>query len=155
MVTWECGYRNLFLCEYYLLTGDKEVLHAIQRITVTLAKGQGMYGTFGHGISERTPDGKLHGSIPPYGPVNAAGLIANLAIVMGKKCGVKHPEVDAAIDRASKFFGYYVDKGAIPYGEHKPWPYHDNNGKNAMTAVLFAVRGTGPGNAVLRQDAVE
>ena len=22
-----------------------------------------------------------------------------------------------------------------------PWPYHDNNGKNAMTAVLFAVQG--------------
>jgi len=27
--TWETGYRGIFLCEYYLLTGDKEVLHAI------------------------------------------------------------------------------------------------------------------------------
>ncbi|MCY2990072.1 MAG: DUF6288 domain-containing protein [Planctomycetota bacterium] len=141
MVTWEWGYRNLFLCEYYLLTGDKEVLHAIQEYTVTLAKGQSMYGTFGHGISDRNPDGTLHGSIPPYGPVNATGLIANLAIVMGQKCGVEHPEVAAAIDRGAKFFGYYMDKGAIPYGEHMPWPYHDNNGKNAMTAVLFAMPG--------------
>ncbi len=141
MVTWEWGYRNLFLCEYYLLTGDKEVLHAIQEYTVTLAKGQSMYGTFGHGISDRNPDGTLHGSIPPYGPVNATGLIANLAIVMGQKCGVEHSEVAAAIDRGAKFFGYYVDKGAIPYGEHMPWPYHDNNGKNAMTAVLFAMPG--------------
>ena len=141
MVIWDWGYRNLFLCEYYLLTGDEEVRHAIHEYTVTLAKGQSMYGTFGHGIANRTPDGQLHGSIPPYGPVNAAGLIGNLAIAMGKKCGVADPEVDAAIDRASKFFGYYVDKGAIPYGEHMPWPYHDNNGKNAMTAVLFAVQG--------------
>ena len=68
MVVWDWGYKNLFLCEYYLLTGDKEVLHAINEYTVTLAKGQGMYGTFGHGISDRTEDGKLHGSIPPYGP---------------------------------------------------------------------------------------
>ena len=138
--TWETGYRSLFLCEYYLLTGDREVLPAIRAFTMALARGQGMYGTFGHGFAELTPDGRLHGSIPPYGPVNAAGLIANLAIAMGKKCGVADPEVDAAIDRASKFFGYYVDKGAIPYGEHEPWPYHENNGKNAMAAVFFAVQ---------------
>jgi len=142
MVTWDWGYRNLFLCEYYLLTGDKEVLHAIHEYTVSLAKGQSLYGTFGHGIAPPTPEGKLHGSIPPYGPVNATGLVANLVIVMGKKCGVKDPEIDPAINRASRFFGYFVDKGAIPYGEHMPWPYHDNNGKNAMAAMLFAVQGS-------------
>ena len=141
MVTWDWGYRDLFLSEYYLLTGDKEVLHAIREYTLSLAKGQSMYGTYGHGIAPPTDEGKLHGSIPPYGPVNATGLVSNLAIVMGKKCGVEDPEVDAAIERASRFFGYYVDKGAIPYGEHEPWPYHDNNGKNAMTAVLFATQG--------------
>ena len=142
MVVWEWGYRNLFLCEYYLLTGDKEVRHAINEYTVTLAKGQSLYGTFGHGISGLTPDGKLHGSIPPYGPVNMAGLPANLSIILGKKCGVKDREVNPAIERASRFFGYYVDKGAIPYGEHAPWPYHENNGKNSISAVLFAVQGS-------------
>jgi len=140
MVIWDWGYRNIFLCEYYLLTGDKEVLHAINEYTVTLAKGQSMYGTFGHGISRLTPEGKLHGSIPPYGPVNMAGLPGNLGIVMGKKCGVKDPEVDAAIARAAGFFGYYVDKGAIPYGEHEPWPYHENNGKNSLSALLFSLQ---------------
>lgn len=138
MVVWEWGYKGLFLGEYYLLTGDQAVLPAIREYTVALAKGQSLYGTFGHGIADRTADGKLHGSIPPYGPVNQAGLIGNLAIVLGKKCGVSDPEVDAAIGRALKFFGYYVDKGAIPYGEHMPWPYHENNGKNALTALLFS-----------------
>ena len=141
MVIWDWGYRNLFLCEYYLLTGDREVLHAITEYTTALAKGQSMYGTFGHGISRRNTRGQLHGSIPPYGPVNAAGLVGNLAIVMGRKCGVNDPEIDPAIERASKFFGYFVDKGAIPYGEHLPWPNHDNNGKNAMAAMLFAMQG--------------
>jgi HEAT repeat protein len=60
---------------------------------------------------------------------------------MGKNCGVKHPEIEPAVDRASKFFGYFVDKGAIPYGEHMPWPNHENNGKNAMTALLFGLQG--------------
>ena len=141
MVVWDWGYRNLFLCEYYLLTGDEEVRHAIEEYTVSLAKGQSMYGTFGHGIAPPTPDGQFHGSIPAYGPVNAAGLVANISIVLGKKCGVNDPEIDPAIERASKFFGYFVDKGAIPYGEHMPWPYHENNGKNAMAAMLFAVQG--------------
>jgi len=135
------GYRGLFLCEYFLRTNDKEVFHAVQEFTLAFAKGQGMYGTFGHGFADLTADGKLHGSIPPYGPVNAAGLAANLAIVMGKTCGVVDPEVDAAIERATKFFGYYVDKGGIPYGEHEPWPYHENNGKNSMTAMLFGLQG--------------
>ncbi len=141
MFMWDWGYRNVFLCEYYLLTGDKDVLPAINEYAISLAKGQSMYGTFGHGIAKLTPDGQLHGSIPPYGPVNAAGLIANMAIVMGKNCGVKHPEIEPAVDRASKFFGYFVDKGAIPYGEHMPWPNHENNGKNAMTALLFGLQG--------------
>ncbi len=138
---WEWGYKGLFLCEYYLTTGDSEVLHAIKESSVALARGQSMYGTYGHGISERTEDGGLHGSIAPYGALNQAGLIANLAIVMGRKCGVQDPEVDAAIWRASRFFGYFVGKGSIPYGEHMPWPYHENNGKNALTALLFAIQG--------------
>ena len=142
--TWELGYRNLFLCEYFLLTRDKEVLHGIKEYTLSMARGQGMYGTFGHGFSALTPEGRLHGSVPPYGPVNMAGLPANLSIVLGKKCGVNDPEVDAAIARASGFFGYFTDKGAIPYGEHEPWPYHENNGKNSITALLFAVQGNKP-----------
>lgn len=141
MVTWQWGYKGLFLSEYYLRTRDPEVFPAIQEYTVKLAEGQGMYGTFGHGISDLRPDGGLHGSIAPYGPVNAAGLIGNLAIVMGRKCGVEHPEIAHAIERASKFFGYYVDKGAIPYGEHVPWPYHGSNGKTALSALLFAMQG--------------
>jgi HEAT repeat protein len=138
--TWDWGYRNLFLCEYFLLTNDRDVMHAIEEYTIALAKGQSLYGTFGHGGSDLNDYGELHGSVPPYGPVNAAGLIANISIVLGRKCGVKHPEVEPAINRASRFFGYYMDKGAIPYGEHMPWPNHDNNGKNAMTAMLFALQ---------------
>ena len=144
MVIWDWGYRNIFLSEYYLLTGDKAVLHAINEYTVALAKGQSMYGTIGHGISRLTPEGKLHGSIPPYGPVNASGLVGNIGLVMGKKCGVQDPEIEPAVERASKFFGYYVDKGGIPYGEHEPWMNHENNGKNSMAAMLFAQQGNRP-----------
>lgn len=140
MVVWDWGYKNLFLCEYFLLTGDEQVLPAIREYTLALARGQSLYGTFGHGLAMPRDDGGPNGSIPPYGPVNTAGLVANLSIVLGAKSGVKDPEVIAAIDRAMKFFAYYVDKGSIPYGEHAPWPYHENNGKNAVTAVMFRLQ---------------
>jgi Family of unknown function (DUF6288) len=94
---WDLGYRNLFLCEYFLITRDSEVRPAIERYALQLARGQSMFGTFGHGFAALTKDGKFNGSVPPYGPVNMAGLPANLSIVMARKCGVKNREVDQAI----------------------------------------------------------
>ena len=142
--TWNMGYRLLFVCEYYMVTRDQEVLPWIEKSALKLARGQSMYGTFGHGFAALSKDGKFNGSVPPYGPVNMAGLPANLAIVLANKCGVKHPEIDRAMIRAAGFFGYFTDKGAIPYGEHEPWPYHENNGKNSITAVMFAAIGNKP-----------
>jgi Family of unknown function (DUF6288)/HEAT repeats len=142
--TWNMAYRLVFLCEYYMVTSDQKILPAIEKMALQLARGQGMYGTFGHGFAALSKDGQFNGSVPPYGPVNMAGLPANLAIVLAKKCGVRHPEIDRAIIRAAGFFGYFTDKGAIPYGEHEPWPYHENNGKNSITAVMFAAIGNKP-----------
>jgi len=147
--TWGWGYNGVFLDEYYLRTGDTNVLHAINEYTVALAQSQSRYGTFGHGGSLLDADGSLHGTIPPYGPVNQAGLVANLAIVLGEKCivqsgGVVNPEIYPAIERAAKFFGFYVQKGNIPYGEHEPWYYHAGNGKESIAALMFAMMGHRP-----------
>ena len=142
---WNMGYRLVFLCEYFMVTRDRKVLPSIEKSALLLARGQSMYGTFGHGFAALTKDGKFNGSVPPYGPVNMAGLPANLAIVLARKCGVKHPEIDRAIARAAGFFGYFTDKGSIPYGEHAPGgAYHENNGMNAIAAVLFAAMGDKP-----------
>jgi hypothetical protein len=74
---------------------------------------------------------------------NAAG--ANLAIVLGKRCGLKDPEIDSAVERANGFFGYYVDKGYLNYGEHEPCYSpdggHANNGTGPIVTVMFGVQG--------------
>jgi hypothetical protein len=145
--TWSNSHRNIFLCEYYLITKDPKVVPAISKTTLMLARGQSAYGTFGHGFAALTKEGKFNGSVPPYGPVNSAGLPANLSIVLAKKCGVKNPEVDQAIARAAGFFGYYAGKGSIPYGEHEPWQNHEINGKNAICAIMFAAMGDKPKEA--------
>ncbi|MBI1337363.1 MAG: hypothetical protein GC164_10425 [Phycisphaera sp.] len=142
--TWELSYRSLFLCEYYLLTHDQAVYPAIEQLTMAMVHGQSMFGTYGHRLLSPGPNGELYGSVPAYGPVNETGLVVNIAIVLGAKCGVDNVEVRDAIDRASRFFGTYVNKGAIPYGEHLAYPTSDNNGKNAMAAVFFTLQGNRP-----------
>ena len=144
MHAWGHGYSNLFLCEYYLATGDKNVLPAIRSYTTTIARGQGRFGTWGHGYVPPMKDGKLHGPVPPYGPVNASGLPCFVSIILALKCGIEDPELLPAIDRANQFFGYYSGKGSIPYGEHRPGPVHDDNGKSSMTAVAFSLEGRKP-----------
>ncbi len=143
---WGTGYVALFLSEYYLSTGDAQVVTGVNNYTVALAKAQSRYGTFGHGGSLLKADGSLHGTIPPYGPVNQAGIPANIAIVMGKKALLAanqpiDPEIDPAIQRGSDFFAWYVNKGPIPYGEHEPFiDGHSSNGKDPACAVLFGLQ---------------
>ncbi|MEI7955989.1 MAG: DUF6288 domain-containing protein, partial [Verrucomicrobiota bacterium] len=146
LYVWDWGYIGTFLGEYYLSTGDANVLTGINNYTVALAKVQSRYGTYGHGGALLKPDGSLHGTIPPYGPVNQAGIPANIAIVMGKKALLAagqaiDPEIDPAIQRGSDFFAWYVNKGPIPYGEHEPFMEgHSPNGKDASCAVLFGLQ---------------
>ena len=125
MTAWNC-YNSIFLAEYYMLTNDAEVFHGLSEYVIYAAKHTSMFGTAGHGFSNVPPPGGweaggTHGSMSWYGPVNQAGLVAQLTIVLGKKAGVVSPEIDPAIARAANFFGYYVNRGSIPYGEHQPY----------------------------------
>ena len=156
---WHC-YNSIFLAEYFMLTKDAEVFHGLSEYVIYAATHTSMFGTAGHGFSGVAPPGGWkvggpHGLISWYGPVNQAGLAAQLSIVLGKKAGVVSPEIDPAIARAANFFGYYVNRGSIPYGEHQPWwgehgvagrTYYDHcsNGKDALAAVMFACMGDKP-----------
>ena len=152
---WSWSYMSIYLSEYYLRTvadgvPDPSVLAGISRYTVAMAKGQSRYGTFSHGVTPPKFDGSLHGTVTPYGPINSAGIPANIAIAMGKKALVAggqaiDPEIDPAIQRASDFLSYYMNKGGIPYGEHEPISTaHASNGKDAMCAVLFGLQANRP-----------
>ena len=152
---WSC-YQSVFLAEYYMLTNDAQVFHGLSEYVIYAAKHTSMFGTAGHGFSNVPPPGGweaggTHGSISWYGPVNQAGLVAQLTIALGKKAGVVSPAIDPAIARAANFFGYYVNRGSIPYGEHQPYygehqlqgqsrTYYDHcsNGKDGLAAVMFA-----------------
>lgn len=147
LVAWHWGYANLFLTEYFLATGDKRVLPAIEKYASTIARGQSGVGTWGHGMAwPESNNGELHGRLGGYGAVNQAGLVCFLSLVLADKCGIRNNEIDDAVERGTRFFSFYINKGAIPYGDHKPgWESHDNNGACSIASVLFNLMGNKDG----------
>lgn len=135
MATWYYGYAISFLAEYVMATGDKSVMPGLKRMTMEAALGQSNVGTWGHKFA--MANGNLNG----YGCMNAPGLSLTISMVLARQAGVSDPALDKAIAKASGFLRWYANKGAIPYGDHRPWPGHEDNGKCSMAAVLFDLLG--------------
>ena len=131
MATWHYGYAITFLAEYALATDDRSIMQGLRRLALEAAHGQSRVGTWGHRFA--LSDGRVGG----YGCMNSPGIPLTISLVLAREAGVDDPVVDLAIARSARFLRWYVDKGAIPYGDHAPWPGHEDNGKCSMAAVLF------------------
>ena len=152
--SWASGFQNLLLTEYYLASGDEYVLPAIREYSIKTSMGQSNAGTWGHGFAWTSQNGgKLHGGLPGYGALNQAGLPCFLSLLLAKKCGIAHPEIEDAIERSSAFFEQFIDKGSIGYGFHRPSLEINANGRNGMSgngkngigAIVFRVQGNQAG----------
>lgn len=128
---WPCGYGGLFMAEYYLATGDRNVLPWLEKHAGVMAVGQMKCGSWGHSA----PWGG-------YGAVNQIGLVCYAALLLTKECGI--PVNEAVLERSATFFKSYAGKGWVPYGDHVPWRGPSGNGKNALAAVAFQLLGTEP-----------
>jgi hypothetical protein len=130
--SWYYGYNMIFLAEYIMATGDDSVLPGLRRIALESANGQSIVGSWGHKFAGE--DGRLVG----YGMMNAAGLPLTIGLDLARRAGVEDEEVRVAIERSAKFLRFYINKGAITYGDMSPWiGSHATNGKNGMAALLF------------------
>lgn len=134
--SWHYGYVIIFLSEYAMATGDDSVLPGLKRLAMEVAQGQSVVGSWGHRFVQG--NGRLGG----YGMMNAPGIPLTISLVLARQAGVDDPQVAAAIEKSARLLRFYSGKGAIPYGDHRPWiQTHDDNGKNGMAAVLFNLLG--------------
>jgi HEAT repeat protein len=134
-LSWYYGYVMMLAAEYIMATGDQSVLPGLTRLALETARGQSGVGTWGHRFT--VGGGNLEG----YGAMNAPGLPLTIGMVLAREAGVKHPDLDRAIAKAAGFLRWYVHKGAVPYGDHLPFPAHEDNGKCSSAAVLFDLLG--------------
>ncbi|MHC4199221.1 MAG: DUF6288 domain-containing protein, partial [Planctomycetota bacterium] len=140
--SWSIAYETLLLTEYYLATRDEYVLPAIEKLAGRIARGASDVGTFSHGSAYHfVAHGKRWKYPSAYGAMNQCSITCALSLVLARKCGVRDGEVDGVVGKALNFYRWYVDKGAIPYGDHPPGKGHDNNGVNSQAAVLFDLAG--------------
>lgn len=129
---WSGGYKLLSLTEYYLLTGDKKVLPAIECHVRGLEANQMLCGGWSHGA----PGG--------YGVMNQVGQICFMGLVLARECGVAVDQtvLTRAVGLSGRFIGTY---GA--YGDHSPGiakygrgaPF--DNGIVPAHATLFSLLG--------------
>jgi len=137
-VGWYWGYSLMLLSEYYLLTGDAYVLPAIKTYAVALAKGQDAGGLWGHRMANVPPQRRL----PGYAQINQPSLSCFVGLLLARKCGVKEPEVEQAIEKSHAFFASFTGKGELPYGVHNPYTHiFNNNGKCGVAAVVMSLYG--------------
>ncbi|MFT5128979.1 MAG: HEAT repeat protein [Rhodothermales bacterium] len=142
MQSWHHGFNYLEMAIYYDATGDKYVLPEVRKRAIVAALGQNGGGSWGHTFAFREFNGgMLHKNNPGYGAMNNAGGRCFYLLALAKKHGIEHPEINAAIWRANKFFLTFVDKGCIPYGYHSPAGSDDSNGKNYGPAYAFYTLG--------------
>lgn len=133
--TWYYGYAMMLVSEYVIATGDQSVMPGLKRLALESARGQSGVGTWGHKFA--MPSGNLNG----YGSMNAPGLTLMIGMVLAREAGVKDPDLDRAIAKGAAFVRWYANKGAVPYGDHLPYPAHEDNGKCSSAAVLFDLLG--------------
>lgn len=131
MSSWNMGYMNIFLSEYYLATGDERVLPKIKEMALYLAKGQSRVGTWGHG--NVLPSGVLGG----YGAMCNPSLVCSISLLLNQKCGIDDAVVADAIRKSETFFSSFVGRGNIPYGDHSPRDVHDSNGRCSLAVIFF------------------
>lgn len=124
---WYLGYGGIPLCEYYLRTGDQEVLPGIQKWVNNAVKTQYLDGWIGRG-----------GVSPTYGNghLNAAGTSVVTFFLLAKECGVDVPE--HALQGALVHFFRYAGRGGNPYGDHRTEVGFVDNGKNGLLAFAMA-----------------
>lgn len=127
---WHLGYGGLAICEYYLRTGDAEVMPILQARADKLVE---MENNGGWGQREPMTAMTYGGG---GGHLNAAGVLCAAYLIMAKECGAHIPE--DTLQRVIAHYYRFAGRGNVPYGNGKPETGFTDNGKNGKNAIVMA-----------------
>lgn len=127
---WHIGYGGLALCEYYLRTGDEQVLPTIQKMADKLVEMENFGGWAGRGPTAALTYGGGGGHL------NAAGTLCLGYLMLAVECGAEVPE--DTLQRVLERFYRYSGRGNVPYGQGRPERGYTDNGKTGKLAISMA-----------------
>lgn len=127
---WQVGYGGLALCEYYLRTGDAEVLPAIQALADHAVEMENFGGWANKGSIGSLDYGGGGGHL------SASGVLVVGYLMLAKECGAEIPE--ETLLRVLRHWYRWAGRGNVPYGNSKPEGGYTDNGKNGKLAFSMA-----------------
>lgn len=129
---WVKGSQTTLLAEYFLLTGDRSVLPALDQNLKWMRSSQSYAGGFGHG-----------GPYGGYGHVGLPGMFCAVGATLARECGVTG--YDDVIEGAQQFYARPAGLGMVGYGGYNAGTglktMYGDNGKSGSAAVFFDVLG--------------
>ena len=125
---WHIGFGGIPLCEYYLRTGDPEVLPVIRSWVNAAAKGKYLDVWAGRGGVTKLGYGNGH--------LNAGGTAVVTFLLLAKQCGADID--DSLLQRTLVHFFRYAGRGINPYGDDRPETSFVDNGKHGNLAFAMA-----------------
>ncbi len=145
--TWNNGYNGIACAEYYLRTGDKDVLPILQYYCDNAKERQCFesgWGHWGRSIKPRYVAGGL---------MNPAGCQVLTTLLLGKICGV-HVDDDTLL-RALRYWYRFVGHGTVPYGDHRSEGGLGSNGKDGMAAAAMRIASRAQRGAAIYEQAMQ
>jgi hypothetical protein len=141
-IAWNRGLRLIVLSEYYLKTKDPKVLPSIEAVALSIAHGQGANGAVGHKFNISLRDGVYNDPFTIGYTMNASTLPTALGLVLARKCELKLPELEPAIERVVRTLSAASGMGTYHYYVEGP-PLenaNEDNGKSGLGALCFAIQ---------------
>jgi hypothetical protein len=143
--TWNNGYNGIACAEYYLRTGDKEMLPVLQAFCDDARDRQNFNAAWKHWGTDINP------AYVAGGLMNPASVQVLTTLLLSKEAGVDVDE-DTLVN-CLRYFYRFVGHGSVAYGDHRGEGGVGSNGKDAMLAAAMQVASDASGDTSIYQSA--
>ncbi len=141
--TWNNGYNGIACAEYYLRTGDKDMLPVLQAFCDDARDRQNFNAAWKHWGSDINP------AYVAGGLMNPASVQVLTTLLLSKEAGVDVDE-DTLLN-CLRYFYRFVGHGSVAYGDHRGEGGVGSNGKDAMLAAAMQVAMDASGESSIYQ----
>ncbi len=139
---WDYGFRLIVLAEYYLITGDKEVIPSIKACANLITTRHSVLGAVGHKFSSLRRDEATSKHFMGGYTMNASTLPTAIGLILAKRCDLEIEGLDGGIARVKRTIEAVTGLGTFNYYVASlPLLTNENNGKSAQAALALAIHG--------------
>lgn len=143
--TWNNGYNGIACAEYYLRTGDQDMLPVLQAFCDDARDRQNFNAAWKHWGTDINP------RYVAGGLMNPASTQVLTTLLLCKEAGVNVDE--KTLINCLRYFYRFAGHGSVAYGDHRGEGGVGSNGKDAMLAAAMQVASGASGDTSIYESA--